>query len=45
MAKKIDRNGQKTATYYSASFPPRYSTVLFSPLRQYLLPENKGEKN
>ena len=35
--KKMDRNGRKTATYYSASFPPRYCTVLLLPLRQYLL--------
>ena len=34
------KNGQKwskPATYYSASFPPRYCTVLLLPLRQYLL--------
>ena len=35
--KNMDRNGRKIATYYSASFPPRYCTVLLSPLRQYLL--------
>ena len=35
--KKMDRNGRKTATYYSTSFPPRYCTVLLSPLRRYLL--------
>ena len=33
----MDRNGRKTATYYSASFPPRYCKVLLLPLRQYLL--------
>ena len=30
--KKLARNGRKTATYYSASFPPYYRRVLISHL-------------
>ena len=30
--KKLARNGPKTATYYSASFPPHYRRVLISNL-------------
>ena len=34
---KMTRNGRKTATYYSASFPPHYRRVLISHLLVFYL--------